>query len=551
MTSVVIDAGDDLPLTMPALWRRRCQNHEARTLLVCDEARLSYGEADARSRRLARGLLAAGATKGCHVALLFPNGIEFIVGLLAAARIGAVVVPLSTLSTADELRWLLRHCDAAFLLAAREFRSRRYDELLQAAFPELDFSRPPPLRSEFAPWLTRICFSGPKSLDADAAWSIEALEADGASIDERHLEAIEERVSAADRLVIMHTSGSTSTPKGVIHTHAALIRHLDNINQIRGYVPQDRLFSTAPWFWIAGFGFGLLGTLVAGACIVCSNAIDAGEVLDLLERARPTRTNGYAPTVARLAADPSFSRRDLSSIRRGNLHPISPSDVRPRDPALRHDIYGLTEVGSALTMSADESDLPEQLRGSCGSFLPGFEVKIVDPESGAECATGESGELWIRGPFLMEGYYGKHRSQVFQPDGWWRSGDVGLINAEGFFFLKGRLGNMIKTSGASVAPREVEAVLSELTGGMQCFVIGLPDAQRGQLVAAVLVADSEGEVDEAALRQRLAVKLSTYKVPRRILRFSQAELPTLSSGKVDLPRLKALAQERVEAKGIL
>ena len=168
MTSVVIDAGDDLPLTMPALWRRRCQNHEARTLLVCDEARLSYGEADARSRRLARGLLAAGATKGCHVALLFPNGIEFIVGLLAAARIGAVVVPLSTLSTADELRWLLRHCDAAFLLAAREFRSRRYDELLQAAFPELDFSRPPPLRSEFAPWLTRICFSGPKSLDADA-----------------------------------------------------------------------------------------------------------------------------------------------------------------------------------------------------------------------------------------------------------------------------------------------------------------------------------------------------------------------------------------------
>ena len=126
-----------------------------------------------------------------------------------------------------------------------------------------------------------------------------------------------------------------------------------------------------------------------------------------------------------------------------------------------------------------------------------------------------------------------------------------LINAEGFFFLKGRLGNMIKTSGASVAPREVEAVLSELTGGMQCFVIGLPDAQRGQLVAAVLVADSEVEVDEAALRQRLAVKLSTYKVPRRILRFSQAELPTLSSGKVDLPRLKALAQERVEAKGIL
>ena len=544
MTSAVIDAGDDLPLTVPALWRRHRSKHGDRTLLVCDEARLSYSESDLRSRRLARGLLAAGATKGCHVALLFPNGIDFIIGLLAAARIGAVVVPLSTLSTPDELRWLLRHSDTAFLLTAPEFRSRRYDELLQTAFPELDFSLPPPLRSQSAPWLQRIYFSGPTPQGRDAGWSLEALEAAGSSVDERHLEAIEARVSPSDRLVIMHTSGSTSTPKGVIHTHAALIRHLDNINQIRRYVPEDRLFSTAPWFWIAGFGFGLLGTLVAGACIVCSNATAACDVLDVIERERPTMTNGYAPTVARLAADPSFARRDLSSIRRGNLYPISPSDVRPQDPALRHDIYGLTEVGSALTMSADESDLPERLRGSCGSFLPGFEVKIVDPETRAECASGESGELWIRGPLLMEGYYGKHRSQVFQPEGWWRSGDVGLISAEGFFFLKGRLGNMIKTSGANVAPREVEAVLSELTGGMQCFVIGLPDPQRGQLVAAVLVTEHDGDVDEAELKQKLAVKLSNYKVPRRILRFSQAELPMLSSGKVDMSRLKTLAQER-------
>ena len=293
MTSAVIDAGDDLPLTIPALWRRQCCKHADRILLVCDETRLSYGEADVRSRQLARGLLGAGATKGCHVALLYPNGTDFIVGLLAAARIGAVVVPLSTLSTADELRWLLSHSDAAFLLVAPEFRSRHYDELLQAAFPELDLSRPPPLQSLTAPWLRRICFSGPTPIGRDAGWSIEALEAAGSTIDDRHLDAIEARVSPADRFVFMHTSGSTSTPKGVIHTHAPLIRHLDNINQIRRFVPEDILFSTAPWFWIAGFGFGLLGTLVAGACIVCSNATAAPDVLDLIERERPTMTNGY------------------------------------------------------------------------------------------------------------------------------------------------------------------------------------------------------------------------------------------------------------------
>ena len=158
MTATVIDAADDLPLTIPALLRRQVGLHGDRTLLACDQTRLSYAEAEARSRRLARGLIAAGATKGSHVALLFPNGAEFIIGALAAARIGAVVIPLSTLSTTAELRWLLTHSDAEFLLAASEFRSRRYPELLRSAIPELDVTRPPPFRSLTAPSLRRIWF---------------------------------------------------------------------------------------------------------------------------------------------------------------------------------------------------------------------------------------------------------------------------------------------------------------------------------------------------------------------------------------------------------
>jgi acyl-CoA synthetase (AMP-forming)/AMP-acid ligase II len=540
MTSAVIDAGDELPLTIPALWHRHAKMRADRLLLVCDDTRLRFAEADSRSRQLARGLLAAGAAKGSHVALLYPNGADFIVGALAAARIGAVVVPLSTTSTADELRWLLAHSDTAFLLAAPEFRSHRYDELLQAALPELDFSRPPPLRAVAAPWLRGIWFSGSVYPGRHEGWSIANLEQLASTIDEQQLEAIEARVSPADRFVIIHTSGSTSSPKGVIHTHGAMIRHLDNINQIRQYGPEDVLFSSSPWFWVAGFAFTLLGTLVAGARLVCSNATAAADVLDLLERERPNMTNGYAPAVARLAADPSFARRNLSSMRRGNLYPIMPPDVRPRDPDLRHGIYGMSEVGGGLTMSADESDLPEHMRGSCGSFLPGYEAKIVDPESRKAQPAGEVGELWVRSPFLMDGYYGKPRSQVFEPDGWWRTGDLGSVDAAGFFYFKARRGDMIKTAGANVAPREVEAVLRDLVGGLECFVLGLPDAERGQIVAALIVSDSD--LDEAALKQQLARKLSSYKVPRRILRISQTEVPFLSSGKVDMHKLRALFQ---------
>jgi acyl-CoA synthetase (AMP-forming)/AMP-acid ligase II len=483
-------------------------------------------------------------TKGAHVALLFPNGADFLISVLAATRIGAVALPYSTLSSADELRWLLVNSDTNYLLAATGYRNHRYGELLQKALPDLDLAKPPPLRSADAPWLKRIWFRGPLPGAWDAGWSLESQEASAEAVDESYLDAVEARVAPSDRAVIIHTSGSTGTPKGVMHCHGVLIRHRSNQNLTRGYGVQDALFSPAPWFWVTGFSNSLLGTLIAGAKLVCSNSAVASEVLDVIERERATQTNGYPPTAARLAADPSFAARDLSSIRRGNLYSIMPAELRPRDPGLRHEPYGMTEGGSAITGSGDESDQPEHRRGSNGRFLPGFETRIVDPETGCELPTGQAGELWIRGPFMMDGYYGKPRSQAFDADGWYRTGDIGLIDDEGFFFLKGRLNNMIKTSLANVSPREVEQVMAGLTAGAPCLVLGVPDPERGEAVAAVVVADPDHEVDEPALQRELADKLSSFKVPRRILRFSQGELPTLSSGKLDMRKLTEMVQAR-------
>ena len=207
------------------------------------------------------------------------------------------------------------------------------------------------------------------------------------------------------------------------------------------------LFSNSPFFWIAGFAYSLLGTLLAGATLVCSNATDPSDALDLLERTRPTMVNGFAAAVAHLGAHESFPRRDLSSIRRGNLWPIMPADVRPVDPELRHNMFGMSETGSVCLASEDESDQPEHRRGSFGKPAPGFEARIVDPETGADCGVGEVGELWFRGPFLMEGYYGRERHETFTPDGWFRTGDLFHVDEDGFFYFTGRLGDMIKTAG--------------------------------------------------------------------------------------------------------
>jgi len=562
MTSAATDTAD-LPLTLPALLHHHARLYGDRIFMAVDDERLSYAEIEKRSRLLARALLAAGVMKGTHVALLHPNGANFITGMLAAMRIGAVLVPLSTFSTAEELRWLLANSDSAFLLAAPAYRSRRYDDALAAALPELDFSKAPPVRSLTAPWLRRIWFSGPTvsrnpgesrnpaeshnpARSRHPGWSMAELEASAAAVDDATLAAIERRVTPADRLVIIHTSGSTSTPKAVMHTHGALLKHYDEVNRLRGSDSNEIMYAPSPWFWVAGFS-ALFGALVAGGRMVSSNALAASDVLDVLERERPTNTVGYWSMVERLAADPSFSKRDLSSIRRGNLYPVMARDVQPRDIELRHGNYGSSEAGGTLTFSADESDQPESRRGSFGKLTPGLEARIVDPDTGKVCGAGELGELWVRGPRFMEGYYGKPRYEVFDADGWWHSGDLGWFDADGFFYFKARRGDMIKTSGANVAPREVEAVLRGLIGGAPCFVLGVPDPQRGQLVTAIVVANHEGDVDEAALKQRLGEKLSTYKVPKRIIRLAEAELPLLSNGKVDTRRLAIMAKERVAA----
>jgi acyl-CoA synthetase (AMP-forming)/AMP-acid ligase II len=218
--------------------------------------------------------------------------------------------------------------------------------------------------------------------------------------------------------------------------------------------------------------------------------------------------------------------RNLSSVRRGNLYPIMAPEVRPADPELRHTMLGMTEAGSVITISEDESDQPEHRRGSFGKPAPGFETKIVD------------GELCIRGPYVMQRYYKASREECFDADGWFHTGDLVRTDADGFVYFIGRRGAMIKTAGANVAPAEVERAIAKVADGTVAHVIGLPDPERGQLVAAVVALEDGAEFDEAAVRERLAAELSSYKIPKRFVTVPRSDIPVLSSGKVDLAALQ-------------
>ena len=349
----------------------------------------------------------------------------FVVALLAVARVGAVAVPISTFSKAGELGDLLARSDAGAVVGISGYRGNDYVAALQEGCG-LDLSAPAPIRSNTVPSLRRVHLEADESAEAAvlADHTLAALLAAGSGVDDDLLEAAEGDVAPGDRMVIVHTSGSTSAPKGVIHEHGPLLHHLDNLNRLRGLTAGVRLFSNSPMFWIGGLAYNVLGTLVAGATLLCATAPDTTTTLDFLERERPELVNGYAQSIAQLVADPTFAARDFSSIRSGNLYAIMPEPIRPRDAELRHNMLGMTEAGSVCLMDPDESDQPEHRRGSFGRPVPELEARIVDPETLVECGTGELGELWLRGPVFMEGYYGRERWTTFTPDEWYRTGDL-------------------------------------------------------------------------------------------------------------------------------
>lgn len=535
----------DFEPTIPELLRRASGRHGARTLVVLGRHRLDYATAERRSARLAAGLLGTGAGKGTHVALLMPNGPEWVVAFLAAARIGAVVVPVNTFFRARELGWVLRHCDAQFLLATRSFRGHDYAERLLEVAPDLAEVGRGDLRPAALPQLRAAFFDDPSG----HAWagSLRDLEgADGRDTDDgRLLRSAEDDVTPADAAVVIYTSGSTAEPRGAIHTQGTLVRHSFNVNACagRGLGPEDRVWSPMPFFWVGGLVVSFLGAMHAGACLLCEESFDAERTLDLLERERATLAAGWPHYGKAMAAHPSFPGRDLSSLRAGMVE-ILPPEKRPADPTLRTNSLGMTETCGPHTFGR-EDDPPETLRGSFGRAIDGIEHKVIDPETGAELPPGSEGEICVRGYSLLQGFHKVERERTFDRDGFYRTGDGGRIDGDGFLWFTGRLGDMIKTAGANVAPSEVEQALAGFAEIKEAHVVGVPDPARGQNVAAAIVLRPDHALDETTVRGRLRQVLAAYKVPREVVFLEAGDLPFTDSGKIDKRRLRALLVDRL------
>ena len=517
-----------------------------REVVVLGERRLTYRGLEAESRRLGRGLLASGVGPGSRVALLAPNGPEWVVAWLAAARVGALVVLLNTFHRARELGWALAHCRAEVLLVADRYLSHDYGSRLEQAVPGLAEQTREAIACDTHPSLRAVWMWGETASELPWAASVEGLRGRAEQVPAERFDAVAGAVGPPDPMVAIYTSGSTAEPKGVVHSHAAVIVHPFNLLQFRNLTASDVLYTPMPLFWVGGLSYTLVSAMHAGAAVLFEERFEPGATLDLIERRRATHVIGWPHTARALVEHPTFAGRDLSSIRGGSFDDLLPAHLRVSDPARRATSLGMTESLGPHSIEPLDVELPEGKEGSFGRSVPGIEHRIVDPGTGAEVPAGETGEIWIRGYSLMLGLLGRDRAEVFEPGGWYRTGDSGRLDADGHLYFEGRMGAVIKAAGTNVAPREVELAIERLPGVMHAFVVGvLSDDGRGEAVAAAVVAKPDATLSGEDLRAGLRAELAAYKVPRHVAVFAdQQDLPWLESGKIDLRTLRRLLADR-------
>jgi acyl-CoA synthetase (AMP-forming)/AMP-acid ligase II len=496
--------------TIGGLVRRHAAVNADKPAVIDPDARISYGDLDTTTRHLAAGFLAAGVSKGSRIGLIMPNCVRWVQIAMALTRIGAVLVPLSTLLKPPELAAQLRVASVQFLVSVCEFRGHRYLDDVAAQRDRL-----PALREV---WTDDGL---PKPIAGAGATEI--------------VDAMDRTVTASDTLAIMFTSGSSGPPKGVIHSHGNALGAVRSGLTARCITGDSRLYLPMPFFWVGGLGSGVLSALTAGATLVTEPIPRPETTLRLLERERVTLFRGWPDQAEALARQSDYAAADLSALHPGSLEALLPPELRGR-PGARAKLFGMTESFGPYCGYPADTDMPPSAWGSCGKPFEGMDIRIIDAESGEPVPTGRIGEIHIRGPHIMRGICRRSREDTFTPDGWYPTGDLGHLDDDGFMFYHGRVDDMFKVSGATVYPSEVEQSLRTIAGVSAAYVTEVTGA-----VGAAVVTDRP--VDEVCADAR--ERLSSFKVPTVWLRLTaDDDVPRKATGKVDVQALRTLLAQQ-------
>jgi fatty-acyl-CoA synthase len=508
--------------TIPDLIDELAQRYPEREAIVGSGQRYTYKALRAEMRRLARGLHALGVRRGDKVAILMGNRPEWLIADFAITLLGGVMVGVNTWATARELEHILSHSDTRFLFCVARFLKHDY----AATLPELDL-----------PKLERIICVGSGGRPDWLLYQDVLATAD--AVPESAMDAAQSAVQPQDMAYILYTSGSTALPKGVQIQHYALIENMWHIGERQRVTEHDRLWLAVSLFWGLGCENALFNLLTHGGCVVLQEHFDAGQALELIERERCTLFYGTPNMAQALHEHPDRAKRDLSSLRGGATIGTPEQIMRVVELGAREicNIYGLTETYGNCNV-ADARDPLERRISNVGRPLAGVEQRIVDPQTGQALPPGEVGEVRVKG-YVTTGYYKdpERTGEAFDENGFFRTGDLGMLDAEGYLHFRGRIKEMVKTGGINVAPIEVEEVLLAHPAVQAAFVTGVPDSVHDEVLAAVIVRKPGATLSEKEVSDFCRKTLAAYKVPRLVRFVAEEELPLTTTGKVQKNRL--------------
>ncbi|NKE07252.1 AMP-binding protein [Mesobacillus selenatarsenatis] len=540
-----------LPYTVGELLEvqaKKYPEHEA-VVYADRDLRMNYKEFNMLCRKAARGLMKLGVKKSEHIAAWSSNTPEWVVSQFATGKMGAVLVTVNTNYRTAELEYLLKQSDSTTIILMEQFKDASYIDMVYEIVPELKTSEPGKLESSTLPFLKNVIVMGEKRFPGTYCWQ-DILDMAG-DVTEEELDEQMATLKQSDVINMQYTSGTTGFPKGVMLTHSNIVNNAYNVASAMKLTDQDRLCIPVPFFHCFGCVMGTLACATVGATMVPVQEFSPKAVLETVEKEKCTALHGVPTMFIAELNDPDFGKYDLSSLRTGIMAgsncPIEVMKaVNEKMGATEITIaYGQTESSPVITQTRTNDPLELRVE-TVGKALPEVEVKIVKPGTMEEVPRGVQGELCTRGYHVMDGYYKNPDAtrEAIDGEGWLHTGDLAVMDENGYCRVTGRLKDMIIRGGENIYPREIEEFLYRHPKVLDVQVVGIPDSVYGEEVMAwIILKDGEAATAEE-IKEYCKGKISKHKIPRYI-EFTDS-YPMTASGKIQKFKLKEQALEAVE-----
>jgi fatty-acyl-CoA synthase len=513
--------------SLAPLVEERAREHPERVIAMAADTHWTYGQVNTQATALAASLSELGVGAGDRVAINLPNTVEWIIALAACAKLGAAVVPISPQLNIHELRFQLRHAEASTVITVQTLNGVDYLALFEELLSELPNLQYLVTVGDDVPW------------GDDRILGFAALLAKGAGGTYPH-----PAYDDTDDLAVLYTSGTMGKPKGVRLSHRAAVENAMLSCEVLGVTRDDRMLAMVPFFNVMGFSV-MLGTIASGATLVLQPSFNAAAMVRVLEQQHVTVVHGVPTMFHLLMREPAFNPSTLPALRTSVIAGSAVAEDLLRRVAEWCEVlvaYGLTETGPTVTITRYD-DADEQRFSSVGRALPGIEVMALDLISGTLHGPEAVGEIAVRGPGLMCGYLRAptETAKVHTPEGFFLTGDLGIIDEDGYVKIIGRRQETISRGGHQIYPGEIEDRLRSHPAVDDVCVIGVPNDVLGELVCACVVPIEGAVITGREIKLFAQETMAEYKVPD-IVRFFD-EFPLTGSGKVrrkELSRAVAL-----------